>query len=483
MKVLLVSPSFYKNVYKPISKPPLGIAYIASSLEKDGHIVRILDMYSFGLDKDDLLRNVKDFKPDVVGFSVLTPFMESVGAYSKMIKEYDPNVRIVVGGVHPSSFPEKILREYSSCDIAVFGEGELTMRELLNNLENGEKLRKIQGIAYREDSEIILNDLRPLIKDLDEIPFPAWHLMNMDAYLTDYEYRWEDRYSPRNHFMILTSRGCPGRCTFCDSHQIWKRKLRYRRPENIMKELRILKNDYGVEYFIINDDTFTVKKSRVMEFCDNLIEENLNLKWECKARVNFIDEERLKKMKLAGCELICYGAESGSQEVLDFVKKGITTDQIKEAREMTRDAKIKTHFFWMMGFPIETKQHVLETMKLAIELKSDNCGLPHVLVPYPSTDIYEYMVSNDLILEEDYDKFWKVHEEQNNATTPIKTHYLNNSELMELKRYVDREIKKDFYKRMIFKYSIRPHLLIAFFIKDPKFISHYIKDSLRTFVS
>lgn len=471
--ILLVQPSFYKSSSKPILKPPLGIAYLASSLEKKGHKIKILDMYSFNLNENDLINSIIKFKPDIVGFTVLTPFMKSVAEYSNIIKKHDVGIKIMVGGVHPSSFPREILEEFTNIDYIIFGEGELTISQLIS----GDKLTTVSGIVYRDGKKIIVNSTRPLIKNLDDISFPAWHLLDMEAYLSSYEYRWEDNYKPHRRFMILTTRGCFGKCIFCDSHRIWQREIRYRSVENIIRELKILKNKYNIDYFIINDDTFTIKKERVMEMCDSLIKSNLKLTWECKGRVNTVDYDMLKRMKMAGCELICYGAESGSQEVLNFVKKGITISQIKNANKITKKANIKSHFFWMMGFPIETKKHILETINLIKELKPDNCGLPQVLVPYPSTDIYDYMVVNDLILNNDYDSYWKTHD-QDITETPIRTKYLNNSEVIELKRYADREIKKDFYKRMFFKYSIRPHLLLSFFINNPRFIIHYMNDAL-----
>ena len=458
MKVSLIAPNI-EGAYKQPPKPPLGLAYIASSLEAQGHEVNIIDMYSTSMSSDDLVTKVKNFGPDLVGFSVLTPYIKTTDKLASRIKIEYMDVPIVVGGPHPSSIPKRTLEENSSVDMAVFGEGEETMSELVDKLTSGDDVSAVKGIVYRDGDNIIVNPERPLISDIDKILFPAWHLLDMELYLTSL--------SSKRTFQIITTRGCPGRCTFCDSHRIWRRRLRMRSPQNIIKELKILKSKYNMEYFVIQDDTFVVNKKRVKTICESLIKENMDLTWECKGRVNLVDKEVLAKMKEAGCTYISYGGESGSQEVLDYIKKGITIEQVRKAVQITKDVGMGVGIFWMMGFPPETEEHIRATLKLAKELNTDFTSSMNILIPFPGTDIYQNLKEDGLVLDEDWEKYFKVPDPGTYVEPFIRTKYLSSKELLRIKKEVDSDLNQFIYKKILKKQLLRPHRLFFNFIKNP----------------
>lgn len=469
MKVLLVAPAI-EGAYTGVPVPPLGVAYIASSLEGDGHSVKIVDMDALRLKIDDLLAITGEYKPDSVGFSVLTPFYKTVCVFASKIKKLF-DIPIFIGGAHPSGLPEGSLQECPNIDIAVIGEGEETVRELISAIDEGRGLHETKGIAYREGDKIVRNPPRELIEDIDSVPFPAWHLLPMERYLNS-GFKFN-----KKSFSLITSRGCPYKCTYCDSHQIWKRKLRYRSPENILMEIRELKEKYGVSHIILQDDTFTASKSRVADLCDRMIKEAPGIVWDCKGRVDRVDFEVLKKMRDAGCTYISYGLESGSQEILDYVKKGITIDQIRRAVKLTKHAGIEVGGFWMMGFPPEDRRHIDMTVELLKELNLGwNSGLS-ILVPYPGTDIYADMKKEGLVLNENWDYYFKV--PPSLIEPPIRTRHLSSRELFEIKRKKDREIMQSTYKAVIMKHVLRLDKTALSFLANP---GDFLK-SLRRFVS
>jgi len=458
MKVLLIYPKTEKQA--PVDpRPPLGLAYIASSLELDGHDVMIEDMYSMRTTMDQLTSNAKKFNPDIVGISAITPYITSANEIAKQIKEHF-DVPIIVGGPHPSSLPENTLRDYPSFDIAVRGEGEETMRELVNSLEGESKLSHVKGITYRE-GKIVSNPDRSLIENIDDIPFPAWHLLKMDSY-----FRLTARVlTDKNGFSIITSRGCPGRCKFCDSHVVWTRRYRARSPTNVVDEIEQLYDKYDVGFMMFWDDTFIVDKRRAIEICNQIIGRGIDIKWECLGRVNLVNKEVLAKMKEAGCNTIYYGIESGSQEVLDYINKGITLEQAKNAIKITKKAGIRTSAYFMIGFPSETEEDIRKTIEFNKRLPLDEHDTFSILTPFPGTELHKIMKDEGLLLNEDWDMYYNRRADE--VLPPIRTRHLSSEELLRLKKEGDQEVIELNRTNSLRYFLLRPHKLIIRFMRDP----------------
>lgn len=472
MKVLLVAPpARHRNT---IPKPPLGLAYIAAYLEKKSRLeTKILDMYSHGMSVNSLLNEVSDFSPDIIGFSAATPQINIVGSLARTIKEdFGRDLYVIVGGPHASTVPKKTLRENPHIDIAVFGEGEETMAELSETIDTHNFL-SVAGIAYRNGGSIKINKHRPLIKNIEDIPFPAWHKLDMNRYL-NFNYMFD-----KKAFPIITARGCMGKCIFCDAKGVWSRRLRMRSAGNIVDEMEALKSVYGVNHIIVLDDTFTTNKSRIELVCNEIRRRNLKITWECNGRVDRINREMLDGMKKAGCIYMAYGIESGSQEILDYTKKNITMEQIKSAVKHTKESGIRAGGFFMMGFPPEKVEHIKKTINFIKELDLDWVSELSILVPYPGTEIYGEMQREGLIIKEEWDTYYKAFSNKVPGESNIKTRYIGSSELLKLKIKYDREISSYMYKKIIKRHLLELNATFSSFIHNP---GSFLKSSSRLFL-
>jgi len=461
MKILLVAPpSGYKT---RIPKPPLGLAYIAAYLEKESnHETKIVDMYSHGLSLDTLLNEIRAFSPEMIGFSAVTPQINIVGSIANTIKEnIGKDICLTVGGPHASTVPERTLTENPYLDIAVFGEGEETMLELSNTLDKRENLSSVSGIAYRDRKTIKINPIRPLIKNIDDIPFPAWHKLDMNVYL-NFNYLFN-----KKAFPIITSRGCTGKCTFCDAHGVWSRRLRMRSAGDIIDEMSALQSTYGVNHIIVVDDNFTINKQRAELICNEIEGRGLKVTWECNGRVDRVDKEMLDRMKKAGCIYIAYGIESGSQEILDYTRKNITLEQIRSAVKLTKESEMRVGGFFMMGFPPETEEHIKKTVDFIKELDLDWVSELSMVVPYPGTEIYNEMKREGLLIREDWDKYYKGFSSEVPVESDIKTRYIDNKKLLQLKIRYDKEIASYTYKKVLLQHMKRLDKTVVNFIKNP----------------
>ncbi len=471
MKLLLVAPpGGYKTT---IPKPPLGLAYIAAYLEKtSSHDVKIIDMYSTGMSPDSLLSEIQDFSPEIVGFSAVTPQINIVGSLGKTIKEIcNKEICLIAGGPHPSTVPERTLAENSALDIAVFGEGEDAMLELCNSLETAKSLSTVVGIAYRENGSIKINPERPLIRNIDDIPFPAWDKLNMKQYL-DFDYLFN-----KKTFPIITSRGCTGRCTFCDAQGVWSGRLRMRSAGNIADEISALKSTYGVNHIVVLDDNFTINRKRAELICSEIEKRDMKISWECNGRVDRVNREMLDMMRKAGCIYIAYGIESGSQEILDYTRKNITLEQIRTAVKATKESGMRVGGFFMMGFPPETEEHIKKTVELAKYLDLDWISELSILVPYPETEIYNEMKKEGLIIREDWDKYYKVFSNDVPSESDIRTRFIDNKKLLQFKLKYDKELASFMYKKVVLQHLKRLDRTALNFIKNPV---SFMKTAYRT---
>ncbi len=394
--VLLAYPPYRGDA----KSPPLGLAYISAVLEQAGFAVEIYDMNVLNVTVSQFLNHARRTRPRLVGISFMTPQVRIAEAIARGIKNIDRAISVVVGGPHVSAIHEEVLQE-QAIDFAVIGEGEITMRELADTVLCGVKvLREINGLAFRQNDAVIVNPHRPPIADLDSLPLPAWHLLPVERYSV----RGFGGDINKPTFAILSSRGCPNQCIFCDSHTVFGRQFRGRSARHIFSEIVFLNEKYGAKQFDFVDDTITIDKKRLTELCKLILSSRLGICWMCNARVNTVDYELLKTMKEAGCVRVDFGVESGDPEVLRIMKKRITLEQIRNAHRWAKQVGLTTLSFFMVGNPGETWKSVNRTVKLAQEIKSDIPCIG-IATPYPGSELYQIANQHGWILDHDWSRY------------------------------------------------------------------------------
>lgn len=348
---------------------PLGLTYLAAVLEDRGLEVDILDMVVYKFSKEKIIDKIREYKPDIVGAGSVTMNYPHAKRILQIAKE--EGATTIIGGPHATFADKNVLNEAPWIDIVVRREGEYTFLDIVRDRD----LKDIKGITYREDGEIIRNPDRELLMNLDELPFPARHLIPLSKYL-----------AYKTGCSMVTGRGCPNSCIFCVGPKMTSRKMRFRDPKKCVDEMEEILN-YGFDEIIIEDDTFTVNKKHVFAICDEIISRGLKFKWSANARVNTVTKEMLEKMREAGCIFIQYGVESGNPEILKTCKKGITLEQVREAVKIAKEVGIGVLSSFIIGLPGETKETIKETMEFAQNLGT-YYGY-HVLAPFPGTEVRE----------------------------------------------------------------------------------------------
>lgn len=409
-EIILINPPWYRFFGQEWSVKPLGLCYIAAVLEKHGFDVGIYnadscpglqmtDAYSTTqnfqkyllrmTNQEDLIwREVEvlitDFLPQIVGISMNTVQYKSALTLAKLIKKIDSKIIVVGGGVHPTVCPDEILNG-GYFDYLVRGEGEYTMLELAKALRRDKPVDCINGISYKHDNKIIHNPARELIENLDDLPWPANHLiLNIkDMMPDDFAY-------------VMASRGCPYQCIFCVAHKIWSRKVRFRSPRNVVDEIKLIKQNYSPVYFHFQDDSFTLDSKFIDELCNLLIKEKINIRWVCETRVDLADDQMLKTMRQAGCFKVILGVESGSPLTLSKIKKHISLEQVRKAVRLCKKNKLETSIFFLIGFPWETEKEIKETVALMEEL-DPQYAVFSVATPYPGTELYDICKNENLL--------------------------------------------------------------------------------------
>jgi anaerobic magnesium-protoporphyrin IX monomethyl ester cyclase len=402
MKILLVEPNSKFTIRKVlgVSGPPLGLALIASYIRRYGegrHEVRLVDALTLNYTHQDFRDLVRKFRPDVVGISAIsTSAIHDVYEYAKLAKKVNPGITTVVGGHHVSFTARESMGECRHIDVIVYGEAEDTFLDLMNTLDGGRSLENVPGIFYRNRGRVMGNPPRPLIENLDSIPVPAYDQLPMSLY----------RMGRYRYVAIITSRGCPFGCIFCSSSRLMGKRYRERSAGSIMKELRILKNVYGVSHVEIIDDMFVLNTERVRELHDMIKKDNLRIHWSCSSRVDIIarNPDVLKYLKESGCHTIYVGAESGSQKSLDTIKKGITLEQTRKAVGLIKRSGMGVFASFVIGIPGETREDIEKTIDFAIELDPEWVQFT-ICTPYPGTPLYDYARDNDLLGTDDWGEY------------------------------------------------------------------------------
>ncbi|MBU0605780.1 MAG: B12-binding domain-containing radical SAM protein [Candidatus Omnitrophica bacterium] len=372
--------------------PPLGLAYIAAVLEKEGHRVRILDRDAL-LRKNDMdfervdaitIDEVKSLKADIVGISATTPNMSDVGYVSRHIKNAYSGAGLVLGGPHPSGEPILSLNDNPSVDMVVKGEGEFTLLDIARGLPQ----EKIRGIYYRKSGGVCSTEPRDPIKDIDELPMPARHLLDMKFYTRP------SRFTSRNLNLrttsIFTARGCPYRCNFCAGPLVFSGKVRFHSPERVIKEIEELISKYGIEALYFAEDMFLSSRERAEELLGLFIEKGINkkIRWMAQAKASIITKELLGLMKDAGCVGIEYGFESGSQRVLDLMNKRLKIGESLKAAELARRARMRFQANIIVGYPGEQEEDFKKTIAFIKKVRPNMVGF-NIFMPLPGTPSYD----------------------------------------------------------------------------------------------
>ncbi|MFN7976344.1 MAG: radical SAM protein [Acidobacteriota bacterium] len=355
--------------------PPINIMMLAAVLRNNGFEVQIYDAENRPLEADDLARRAVDWGARYVGLSTVTPTIHKASEVARAVKALDPTVVTIAGGVHASAVPDETMAVMPEFDVMVRGEGEETLLELLSVMEGNAGadsttgLEKVDGISFRRGGEVIKNRRRAGIEDLDKIPYPAWDMLDgMPHYYRPAAVAYRQLPST----ILITSRGCPAHCVFCGSRNVYGTTARCHSPEYVLGMIDTLQDRYGVKDFAIYDDTFLTYPERVHRICDALIASGKNITWSAYSRVDTIYPDLVLKMKAAGCWLINFGVESGSQRILDLIRKEVTLEQIHRALQTTRDAGIRCRGFFMVGHPGETEETMKETVGFLNRLPLDD---------------------------------------------------------------------------------------------------------------
>jgi len=417
--ISFVNPNATVEVVKKlgITTPPLGLGYLASVLRENGFKVQIVDNLVEKLTLDKLIKKIKNSQ--IVGITSTTPTFKSALRYARVVKERLPNAFVILGGVHATFMPYEALR-HECVDAVCVGEGEQTIVEVAERVEEGKSLEGVKGLIYRDGLTVVENEKRGFIENLDSLPFPAFDLMPLDKY-TILGRKLEQ-------FPMITSRGCPFGCRYCSSSLFLGRKFRARSAKNVVDEMEWLNKKFGAKHIAFGDDTFTFNKKRVFEICDEITRKGLDVEWSCSSRVDTINYELLKKMREAGCVAIYYGVESANQETLNrYYRKRIKLENVKRALNLTKKVGITTICSFIIGAPFETKEDIKNTLKFAIKLNPDYAQFS-ILTPYPGTEIYEEAKSKNLILTENFEEY--------TAGKPIlKNIHMTPNEISKLLKY------------------------------------------------
>jgi len=419
MRIILINAPVKRPSPHSMLAPPLGLAYIASALIASGQLVRAYDFNRIGMKADRLRRLAVNAAPDIVGISANTETVTSAFEIADRFKWHNPDIRVVMGGAHPSVLPKEVLSR-NSVDYVVIGEGEKTMIELVRNLEKGKNdLKSIKGLAYKNNG-IKINQ-RTCLSNPDELDYPARDLFPLEFY-TD---KWN----------VLTAKGsCPYKCPFCSASAIWGGERMARTPDNIVEEIRMIVERYGARYIFFTDDIFTINRKWVHKLLAKLKTLRNPPAWGCATRVDLVDKELLHQMSGAGCRAIQFGIESGASEILGSVK-GISKKKALESVSTAVQAGIRVVSSFMIPFPEDTIETLRETKVFMKKLKAvGSTILVSYTTPYPGTRFYEDAESLGIkILTDDWSKFDAKH-------NIIQTQYLDDKMIGDMVREIEMDV-------------------------------------------
>ena len=491
MKVLLINPpqTFYPGSEQPAGNLPIGLMYIAAVLQKTDVKVEILDAFiagtfqkigdalNVGMPFEQIKQEIEARKPDIVGISgPFTCQIENSIKVSNLVKEVNPNIITVMGGPHVTLVPQEFLEEAKNVDIAVIGEGEYAMLDVARSFEGKKQLIEIQGIAFRQNGKVVLNASRPLIENLDQLPYPAYDLVDMEQYLSPKKigYRsFQDR-----AISMITSRGCPFNCCFCAVHLHMGQKFRAHSAKYVLDHIQFVVEKFKVKNIFFEDDNLTLDVKRFEAICDGIIERKIKIGWETPngVRADCLNLELLKKMKQSGAKSIFVGVESGDQQILDnVICKSLDLNSVVQFAKDAKQIGLKTCAFYIIGFPGETKQNMQKTVDFALQLKRDYDVGMHLFIATPSygTRLYEDCKTKGYIQQ---DITWNAFAEarQPKGMPLITTNEFTPAEVKEIAVKALAENKK----LSLINHLKNPQKAFKTAFEQPQLIGKYIKNLL-----
>lgn len=406
-----------KGMAATMARPPLDLAYMAAGLEDAGVECRIRDYPVENKDWSDFEADLARFCPEMLVLSVTSfTLAQDLRACSVAKSRLGRGVSTVAKGAEVSVRAAELLDQEPDLDVAIRGEYEIAVRELATREDWG----GVAGITFRPGpgSRPVSTPDRPFLDNLDQLPFPARHLINNSLY------QRPDTGNPQT--TVQTSRGCPGRCIFCLAPAVYGSKIRSRSPRDVARELSDCANRFGIRDFFFRADTFTWSKGWVVDLCREILERKLDIAWVCNSRVDTIDRERLEWMKMAGCHGIAFGIESGSQASLDRMGKGISLEKSEEAIRMTRSFGIKTLLYFVVGFPWEDEDDIKKTADFAVKLRGDLVEF-HSAIPFPGTQLEDLAKREGLLDGHSLDG-------RDYTMAPLRTKNISAKRLRQLRR-------------------------------------------------
>lgn len=424
--------------------PPLGLLSLAAVTRQRGYDTTIIDGEILELDEGLLAETIVSRRPDYLGITAVTLSIAKASRIASHIKKMMHSIKIIIGGPHVTAVKERTFDEFPVFEIAVLGEGEITLCDLLDALDNNRDLTTVKGIIFRDQEKVVITEHREYIADLDQLPLPAWDL------LPDIRKFYRPPFNAFNKFPVgylITSRGCYGKCIYC-SRAVYKNKVRFHSAEYVLRMIQDLQGRYGVKEILFDDDEFLVSRKRIERLAELFQEHKIHLSWSCLSRIMKVDPELLLILKKMGCWQISFGIESGDQKVLNFLKKHITLRQIENTLSATQDAGIRTKGFFMVGHAIDTHESIEKTIRFAKSLPLNDLQTS-IFTPLPGSEIY-----TDAHRYGDFQDNWEKMNYWNVVFTP---HGLTATDLMKYQRKLFRE----FY--------LRPRIIFNYlhFIKNP----------------
>lgn len=366
----------YDNIIQPY-----GLAVISSFLKSQGCDVTLYDAHAYHMKKEHILQFINKVNPSILGLPVYTSQLPQTISFLKDVKRIKPEIITVVGGPHPTAEAENLLLQNKVIDIAVMNEGEFTMFEIIDRLQNNTSFDDLAGIAYRVDGVVKVNSRREFIKDIDSLPFADWDSLPMEMY-------WGANTERKNFANLVFSRGCPFTCTFCGAKEAVGKRHRRRSPESISREVKLLYENYGVRELGLSDSTFNVNKQWVKDVCKVLLDLNKpDLVWQCNLRADLLDTESLELMKKSGCTKVFVGVESGDDEMLKSMKKGTNYEMIRKGVKLLDKIGFQVFCGFLIGMPGETIASIQKTMALAKEFRKYSCAFS-IATPFPGSEFY-----------------------------------------------------------------------------------------------
>jgi radical SAM superfamily enzyme YgiQ (UPF0313 family) len=407
MKILLINPAFYDgnefrnrfddyidwikggNLYVAPFEPPIGLAFLSSYLKARGYEVELIDMQGLLMDSHELASRISDMEPDIVGITAMTPTIPEALQAAAISKRVFPDASTILGGVHPTLAPEEVLAD-PSVDYVIRGEGEEAFAALAYALDHGNSADDVAGVCYRKDGKPVIKEKSLLISDLNTLPMPDYEAFPIERYIEHNRYLRSIR-----GISMIVSRGCPYQCTFCAVHQTMGRKWRIKSPQRVVDEILVLKNRHDLEGVWFKDSIFNLNKNWTKEFCQLMIDNDVDISWQALTRVDLIDEDELVLMKRAGLTQLDLGIETGSPKSLLRLKKGITVDKIREKVRLARK-HVNVFGFFMIGIPGEDETDVIQTFELAKSLDLDRWTWS-IYSPLPGSALYEELIEEGKI--------------------------------------------------------------------------------------